>query len=470
MPYYIILKKHEALNRGDLLDHISTCGIEPIATAAEAHTALKTCPDPAAFMVRFVPTDTERNEWRLREDHRFTDGTYIHVPWMSERYSWPDDVFSTIQTHYAHLSTSHPGLIAYTPSDEYGVQDRQIRTKPGRYLQQFCGHFLTNEQIADYAAKCSAEHIGLKIATTADDIERVYIGGPHSCMSHRPSSESFRGHCHPTRVYGDSDLAIAYTGDIDSASARAIVWQDKHLYGRTYGHCTLIEKLLSDAGFSYGSMVGAKIRAIEDENDNDRWIMPYIDRVSSAEYLGNGWIRLGNGDLCVENTDGVSQKYNEDDEDDEPDTARHCDRCNRLYNTDDRDATDEYCRRCEEDRGYCDYCHNDTWDYILDADGDILCDNCQTSLTCADEHCDHEWIEEAVFTSAQHETRASTHVDDLCQSCAEHYQYCDRCDVSFDVREETTCPDCKITTRRCDKTGDLFETTLTLATQTESPF
>ncbi len=235
----------------------------------------------------FAPSPDELSEWRQRERNRFREGTYIHVPW-SERVI--DDCFY----HFAHLSLDTPGMIAYTADPEKGIQDRQTRTKPGRYLQQFYADVFSAEEIAQYIAECAAVHSSVSLATSLSDVRKVYRNGPQSCMggpaSHTDqywTEDDLDGH-RPIDVYADSDLAVAYFGPLSAPSQRAIVWPDRHVYSRIYGTGPL-ETMLKRDGYRPGSLSGASVRAIR---FRDGYIIPYVDNVNYGS-VKNGAIIFG---------------------------------------------------------------------------------------------------------------------------------------------------------------------------------
>src|SRR5262245_15709183 len=92
--------------------------------------------------ITFVADDSERETWRNRETRRFEDKTYIDVPWL-----WADWYQNSPlkPLHFAHLSLQMPGMVAYTPTEEHGIQDRQLRVRPAKYLQDFFGTHLTKD-------------------------------------------------------------------------------------------------------------------------------------------------------------------------------------------------------------------------------------------------------------------------------------------------------------------------------------
>ncbi|MFS6801270.1 hypothetical protein WHL78_14560, partial [Staphylococcus aureus] len=115
---------------------------------------------------------------------RFFDGTYYPVPWDSE--SWYYNT-SCWRNHFAHISVENDVRIAYTPTADMGLADRQKRVRPGAYLQEYFARVLPSETIKHWVAQFSILHedITVKYAKTADAIEKVYMRGPRSCMDAR---------------------------------------------------------------------------------------------------------------------------------------------------------------------------------------------------------------------------------------------------------------------------------------------
>lgn len=191
-------------------------------------------------------------EWRYREERRFDTGEYHRIPW-----DLPE-----IKDHYAHLSVSSLGLIAYTPTPQKGEVDIQVTTKPGRYLAKFYPH-LTLEQVRDYAMKVG-NNFNLKFATEPKDIEYVYRRGPSSCMS--GNSGRFQSEVHPVRAYGAGDLACAYIESNGKILTRAMCWPEKKEYTRIYSATPemreLMEKMFEEQGYKIqedGFSDGAKL-------------------------------------------------------------------------------------------------------------------------------------------------------------------------------------------------------------------
>lgn len=369
--------------------------------------------------VTFVASRDQRNDWQDREYNRFESGQYLSVPWNG--VSW------AVREHYAHLSVSHPGMIAYTPDDEYGVQDRQMRIKPGKYLKQI--HPEISQADIDYwLGQIKARGADLQLATSARDIEAVYVNGPRSCMSHHTGDYRTRG-VHPTAVYADSDLAIAYVGDLESyppeISARCVVWPEKKIYGRRYGDGETLERILRAHGYEAGSMEGAKVRAISVRGDC--YAMPYIDGVEYADLDGKYFV-LGDGDYSTTGTDGVAgqeERYS-------------CEHCGASHDNEDSN----YCESCESDRQYCEGCDEDHFDgSFTEIGGTYYCESCTRERTHECEACGESWEED------------TDSPDPLCSDCAATHARCDDCEewtATDDLDSDGHCADCHVEDEAAD--------------------
>lgn len=288
--------------------------------------------------------------WRRREQIRFIIEHYERVPWADELAAIPD--------HYAHLSTDKPGLIAYTQDAAKGAADIQTQIRPGRYLSRFY------PQLADADVRRLVNGVArpaeLVFAHTADEIEKVYLEGPTSCMS-RAASE-YDSPCHPVRVYGDSDLALAYAVPADrTPTARALVWPAQKRFGRIYGDDVLLQRLLGEAGYAKGSLTGARIRRIAATEDDDAQIvMPYLDDARTFGIIDDLWLCIG-GPYAATNTNGVALL------EDRP-KCDYCDEhCEELFDV----GSDAWCDNCREHNAFCsdlsgDYSHiNDECEIVV---------------------------------------------------------------------------------------------------------
>jgi hypothetical protein len=314
--------------------------------------------DPKQYAVR--PAGDPN--WRDRERARFEDGTYKQPPWEP----WIlNELEERLPDHFLHISVKDPTKVSYTETPEKGEVDRQSAPMaPGRYLERFARHWSYEQNRSFWAGMprppgavpegepwLEAKQIRqlasmllppdpLKFASTPDEIEAVYVNGPNSCMSHDASEYS--SSCHPARVYGAGDLSVAYLKAGDDISGRALVWPDKKVYGRIYGDEHRMEVALGDLGYQYGSLVGAKLLRIED--DDGVLICPYIDRHGYVEDCGDH-LRIATDGIEAQSTDGLIRR------------GVSCESCGDVTRQDDiiyfQDTA--YCERCHSDHTF--YCH-----------------------------------------------------------------------------------------------------------------
>lgn len=294
--------------------------------------------DPKQYAMRPVIDPN----WRERERNRFRDGTYKEPPW--DDYVL-DILCNRYPEHFVHMSTKRPGHVAYTESPEKGEQDRQTPILPGRYLQQFMSEYLDARAIERLAAMCSAGELELKFATTADEIEDVYVRTrwTGSCMSGRASD--YESSVHPSRVYAAGDLAVAYIEDKSitdedlNIRGRCLVWPEKKVWGRMYGDHAKLAAKLTEAGYSEGELRGARLLKIND--DGDYYVMPYIDWYHSVSDAGE-YFKI-DGNISAENTHGLI----------ELEERAYCSHCDNRVHLDDiydyAEGVGDICISCYED-------------------------------------------------------------------------------------------------------------------------
>ena len=412
-------------------------------------------------IVCFVLTASEFAAWDRRMRNRFTDRTYRRIPDLN----W---TLLAENLHYPHMSNKQPGNVAYTPSEEFGHLDRQVSTTPGRYLEKFYPKDYTQAECERFIAQCQqmAEERQLKFAVTADDIESVYTTpGPSSCMAH--PVEDFQTDVHPVRVYGDSDLQVAYIGTLGKKiSARAVVWPERKTYVRTYGANSLIEAELARLGYEHTTdFDGAHVRIIEDDRGV---VMPYIDGCGSASIsrTRQGFVCLGRGGISTSGTDGRGT--------DERESWRSCDRCDSEYDTEDDDATSDYCASCAESRVECSNCDRNM--FTDDSDcyeyGDAyVCQRCHREHGNECSHCSETWYA-FEFSTRERQARQNANQDGMCADCvSDGWIECAECGSTCQPDDDTLmCSECADTseepvtppTPRCEHTSDLFESHLAL--------
>lgn len=428
MPYYLHSLEIEPTDT----DRIVATGI-PFPNMRDARSEMQ-----AGQTVTFVISPTEHRHWNYREQDRFADGIYLPVPWAN---------VDRFPNHFVHLSIRHPGLLAYTETEEKGYLDRQTQIRPGRYLEQFYAGLWDRQTIAAYVAECTVDALTVHYATDPDLIEQIYLGGPSSCMSHEPSY--YLGPMHPTRAYGNSDLAVAYIGPPDNVRSRCVVWPAKRIYTRIYGDPGTMQPLLERDGYRHGYLAGARIPALS--AGSDRFVCPYIDGCGSAEVSRDRkWLELtDSGSYTTQSLDphmratGLAHGFNDEPWESDDSNLRECDHCGCEYDPDDdSDATSEYCGSCECARWQCDHCDQSYFDDpAVHENGIRLCADCESELTvqCTNPDCENEWIEMALPWRDRRRRRRS-HTADYCVDCeSDLFWYCDVCGTSARIGANCEC-------------------------------
>lgn len=181
--------------------------------------------------------------------------------------------------HWLSPSSQVDGAVTYHRSITHFIEDRQTRTTLGRYMTAQFKDVYRTEIIARFATHmvALAKPPELKLATTEEEITRVYVHGPNSCMSKGESD--YRADIHPASVYATPDLAVAYlTNGLDTKRpvARAVVNVVNKEYGRLYGDSQRLITALQNAGFTstHAWLHCTRIKCIPYRNT---FIGPYID-------------------------------------------------------------------------------------------------------------------------------------------------------------------------------------------------
>ncbi len=276
-------------------------------TGEEAQRYAKTISSAQGLKLRVKRvTDTR---WVEREAGKFASGKYHQLPWHTE--SWWHYCRHKHQKHFAHPSLSNPGMIAYTESDEKGMDNIQTQIKPGKYLAMFQAEL--NEarrslKTLETMFRNIYEPRTIHWAKTADEIQWVYETGPDSCMAGRdyrydngygwPHKGEWPLGMHACRTYATEhgDLAVAYLTKGDKPAphgkvqARALVFVPKKTYSRIYGEVAALKHQLESQGFKPAAPVGARIaRHPVGEGNGMKFVAPYIDAGHSS---GQGSLAL----------------------------------------------------------------------------------------------------------------------------------------------------------------------------------
>lgn len=389
------------------------------------------------------------DDWQKREQLRFESGDYLPIAWHKAQF-WLDNQ-EIHQLHFAHRSKIKDSCLAYTESPEKGSQDRQTRIKAGAYLTKFFGHILDESQI-NYYARLHAAISGdlestVKIAITADEIEHVYTHGPESCMSY--SAGDFEGHCHPVRVYGDSDLQLAY---VDRKSdyhnrpiaARALIWPEKKIFGRVYptperysdeartiarAEYSAMITALESLGYTSGRFDGAKIQKIENSNRRGGFIMPYLDGTQGVDDIGNYFVITSNGDYSATETSGLVSERSAF-------TCEHCgDDCSEddasIVNVSASRSTESWCESCASNHTFL--CNGYDEIFSENVDSIVADDDCYYSLRYATrnlEYCDK--TETYIVSESVDQVNTANGIEQWCESAiSDHAFWCNKNDCYY---------------------------------------
>jgi hypothetical protein len=357
-------------------------------------------------------------DWKDREQIRLLNGTYKPLPWdYFSRHHIAVHTSTAVRTacmfsrafdagnqnhdaimrcewfysrrkadcadHFAHISNK-PGNVSFTENESKGARDIQTSIRVGRYLERF--YDLSAGDIKILSDTFNLHHgiNRLCFATTAKDIETIYKRGPSSCMSH--SNDHFYNSIHPTIVYGNSDLQLAYIGAFDdkdrliAVRARCLIYPDKKRYGTMYGNGEfqdMLQNMLRKEGYKGGNFIGARITKIkhpDTESNKHYWVMPYLDDIQSCIDDGDMWKIVSYDDphdIIASNTNGTIRLA----------TCDHCQgAAGSAYGVYADNEQETWCRTCyEQDAFSCQACgdyHQNT-NMVLTANNEKYCRWCK---------------------------------------------------------------------------------------------
>jgi hypothetical protein len=262
------------------------------------------------------------------------------------------------------------------------------------------------------------------------------------------ASQFGTGGIHPSAVYAESDLAVAFIGTLDGAdphiSARVVIWPEKKQYNRVYGDAA-IAGILRGMGYSPASAFeGAHIRCIESDGDGE-YVMPYLDcgdSVARVTREGRSWFRIlagGEGEYSARETTGVAGAVE----------CFYCSRCEAGC-----DEDESLCTSCREDAWSCDACGGE---YFNSNESSIevphyqlgsryLCDSCasEESRDCLE--CNETYYGCAISPTG-HRDRLRQHTDEHCPDCGDGHWYCAECQTLHDM-DDVDLDECPVCTAR----------------------
>lgn len=240
-------------------------------------------------------SDARKHWWYAREAMR------MHY----KVYPEPTDVmravfnqYSLQQLHFAHMALDDPNFVAYTPTVDDGVRDRQIRTTFGKMLRKLFINFTDDEIQAFEAAHRSELDPTFLIATELDDIVHTYrnMDGDSGCMRYAPSHWDLLQNQHPASAYHAPGMGVAYTKVGEVIKSRAVIWvnpdnPDDKRFVRVYGDPALKRKLTM-SGYVQRGLTGAKLKAVPTKRHGENmFVVPYLDGPGGDQTSNDGcWV------------------------------------------------------------------------------------------------------------------------------------------------------------------------------------
>lgn len=295
--------------------------------------------------MKFIPEDLF---WMWRENDRFRAALYAPPVFLSQLRALiqRDEYDKSIELakhmrslwwHFPHISLDEPHMVAYTPSPEYGLRDRQVRTKVGRYLQQFYGEFLSQDNIRMMA--CGVKSVDLEFSgSSSADIRAAYLragrDGVTSCMTYCVNEYQTYGDFHPVDAYGNGDWRVALLMDtvMGEISARALVNHKHSCFVRCYGReANTLRYRLEEKGYTFSTSWPEEAELLLIRDDDGNVVVPYVDgdtKYASIVYRdGKERVILDGGNIDLSSTSGIwrereqmwcdhCEEYVDDDEDD----------------------------------------------------------------------------------------------------------------------------------------------------------
>jgi hypothetical protein len=379
-------------------------------------------------------TGIESEDWQWRETCRFESGEYVPVPRVLD-LNYPAE-------HHLHLSVTktESDFVAYTPSESYGIQDRQVRIKFGKYLRKTFPQ-LTDAEIQSAVTalrskvELDATPAELRFTTERETINRIFEtrmcacdSTYESCMFGKFDEDRIR----PYHVYADSpDVSVAYVVERGEIVARSVVSTKNKGWVRLYAvdgcstRCETLRFMLEAAGYSKGDLIGNRLTKL----DTSSVMLPYIDNHGMCvSELADYWeVVESGGDYKCDQTDGTASE-----------TGPKCDCCHER----------------EEDCGCytCDCCESRTQHGCDDCSMCDECDGCTQHGGCFCARCSD--CSEIIRPRSRHTTRCDC---DRCTACGDLTSNCDceKCETCGNL--ETDC-DCEEETNNAETesetTGD----------------
>ena len=212
----------------------------------------------------------------------------------ADEYELVHDDFPIAWNTGAHISTTEPDLLAYFPTQKHWDSKVPQKIKAGRYLKKYFPD-MPDDEVREKANLLTGGKRTLKVLTHWYDMFVAYRtldsdGVVSSCMT----KDCWRP-VHPLMVYHESDVVLAVMYEGDAPKARALVNKNTNEFNIIYGQWERMLPMLEAAGYTHGSLNGARINKLERYPRDVSWdelkesiesirttgntvlLMPYID-------------------------------------------------------------------------------------------------------------------------------------------------------------------------------------------------
>jgi hypothetical protein len=222
------------------------------------------------YRVRRV-VNTDSDNFMVREaakNHNYLDLSKL-----------PDYAF-IVPWRLAHFHPEDKTKARFFRCVEDAVQEHYTVTRLPRFLTNYCD--LPIEDCEEFLVDCGyySGSASFEILRDADEIEMAYVHGPQSCMND-PDDYPLPDP-HPARAYASPDLGVAVAKRGNDVTARAVVFPERKIYYRIYGHAKLLEAWLKSEGYRCTSADSAwrdarLMKIVYDDDYDNGYICPYLD-------------------------------------------------------------------------------------------------------------------------------------------------------------------------------------------------
>lgn len=207
-------------------------------------------------------------EWcEIRTQFRIDQGEYEDVP----------EEFPVKHGTGVHISTQDRSMLAFYPDHRHILRYVPLKIKPGRYLKRYFPD-MSDDEIRTTSALIGGENY-LTFHSTFEEMLEAYRELHDACIvSSCMSADDWADDEHPLRVYHKSDVELAVLRNpAGKALSRALYNKNTKEFPMVYGNWEKMGVAMEAAGFTHGSLDGARINYIEHPKHSGCLVMPYID-------------------------------------------------------------------------------------------------------------------------------------------------------------------------------------------------